>query len=608
LPTCDRSDTDFLITAAAEPAWPARSDAEISGLTRLASVFGSVVKRVDATPGALNGGPEEVVALGLDAEEPGRLYAHLSVRTFRLARTLDALVDRALPAVVVTTPDHLTIELLDALYPESARQAPGIVCGEPGPALRRQVLLRSAAAALGGPVSGPRVDFFPTIGLDVMRAGHHEVLGGRASVAARRDALTRGAGVVAVMTHCDGVDAFLGEGLAVCAMDRVPPNANERFAPRCRITGLCHRHERTMADAYDSAAILTPEAIAARVLVWDVCFGVMPIGSTVDPGWGIGARLVDSAAVGAILTTWQIVLSSPEHSARMSRDVARGVPVGRVLARFNRSQTSRERRHRMCLLGDPRVRLPRRDSPLAQPASERTRATRRVRPPASSETLLLRLCMSEAAARDPGKTVSAAAQRAREAIERVEWDTWKGAPGGGLSGPLGNAMRAEVLEYAYCRGKLLEAWMPYARSLRAVARSTCTACGRPTDVIKATMRPPGVADRRISICPLCGVVEDVPLSFDLRIELSGLAVKVHGQMPRHCWTGGVLLASSLQADHVRVAWPRDLDQAPSTAADLPSRWPIGPLRLSAIFIWDAQFAVLSRMTRSSDPCAEGSTM
>jgi hypothetical protein len=110
--------------------------------------------------------------------------------------------------------------------------------------------------------------------------------------------------------------------------------------------------------AWKNGELLSPDAIAARVFVWDTCQGLMLPASVVDPRWGLAPRLFASPAIGAVILTWEPVVSEPSLDP-LARDLARGLSVGRALARLLAGRESRRMGHRMCLFGDPRLRLPR---------------------------------------------------------------------------------------------------------------------------------------------------------------------------------------------------------------------------------------------------------
>ncbi len=213
--------------------------------------------------------------------------------------------------------------------------------------------------------------------------------------------------------------------------------------------------------------------------------------------------------------------------------------------------------------------------------------------------------MADAKHRAPQSPRAVLAARALDAIEAFETTASKGVPIAALPPQLGNEMRLAILEYAMSRGKLLENWMPFTCSYQAAAPRRCPVCGRRADTIEAAMHPPGVSARRLVLCAICGVLEDAPVTSDIAIELAGRHLRLHGTLPQQRWAASILLASSDPADSVQVMWAAASDGTPASSMELPQRWPSGPLRVSAVIIWDTSFAVISRMAR--DPDGGGAT-
>jgi hypothetical protein len=593
---------EHFVAADGSPVWPLHDADDVATIERIAEVLGGRLSWVPASPGtSLPLSSEFVVALGTDAGIAARLYAHLTRRHCLIAEDLNGLMGIGRPSVVVTTPTQLTAELLDWLYARTRKLAPGVVCGDASAPLLRQVLVRAAAATFSGPLRIDRTEIYPTLpGSSISR-----ILGSEATVTERRRALADGAGVLTVMTHSDGVDAFLGAGLSVCARNRDSSDLRLAGAPRCGLTAFCHRHEMPVDQALGSGTIFASDEIAARVLVWDVCFGVMPSGSVVDPPWGIGTRLLASAGIGAVLTTWQITLSNPAYAHQVTDAIAGGMTVGAVVADFNASREARDHHHRMCLLGDPRVRLPCRDPCVrVTPRAGAARPYAKLPPPPKApneipQAALLRLCMLDAKKNAPEGTRARLAAMALDAIKAFEVVVTKGVSITDIDPGLGNNMRLAVLKYALARGKLLENWIPHALSLRAAAPTLCPVCRRLADALYVKMRMPGVTGRCLIFCPICGVLEDVPATTKIGFELDGRTLRLHGMLPLERWMAAVLIGSSYPADSVKLMWPSRDDGAPASILELPPTWPPGPLRLSVFIMWDTNFAIISRMVRDS---------
>jgi hypothetical protein len=105
-----------------------------------------------------------------------------------------------------------------------------------------------------------------------------------------------------------------------------------------------------------SGVVISPDGFSARVLVLDVCRGLLPADGPLDPAWGFLYRMLHSPLIGAILTPWEITISDFTLTDVLSSALDRGVPAGRALAALLRSTAARRHGYRMCLLGDPRVR------------------------------------------------------------------------------------------------------------------------------------------------------------------------------------------------------------------------------------------------------------
>jgi hypothetical protein len=88
------------------------------------------------------------------------------------------------------------------------------------------------------------------------------------------------------------------------------------------------------------------------------------------------------------------------------------------------------------------------------------------------------------------------------------------------------------------------------------------------------------------------------------MELTGRSLRLHGDLPRERWAAGIVIASSYPADSIRLTWPATTDGTLSPSVKLPDRWPPGPLRISTIIVWDATFAVISRIGRDPDASEE----
>ena len=602
LPIVRAGAEDLLTSLDGRPAWPIRTADELHALTQLAEVLGAGLREVRAHSGRADAGPETVVALGQDVEQVAQLYAHLTQRCLRVAADAAELIDGGLPAVVITTPRFLSSELLDTLYPsQSETTVPGIICASAPAMLRRQVLLRSAAAALVGAAETMRIDVLPFLAsIDSLDAPYLKVVGGKATPDVVRSALGQGGGVLTVTTKADGIDAFLGARLTLCPMDRLPNAADEARSPRCHITGICHRHMLSRREALDSGTLLSPDVVRARILVWNACFGLLTPQHVLDPSWGLGTRWFESCTIGAIVTTWDMNVASSAHSTSLAQDLMQGLPVGQALAQFNRSSKSRQLGQRMCLLGDPRVRLPKQNKSTDYGGRHETKvgSVKHVRARELREVALLRACMGQMSS-NAREDLAALAIEASKAIQVYEAEAWRGVFRSGTPEPPGDRMRRAVMEVVFLRHRLADEWMPFTRALRAEkSPAPCFVCGARPKALIAHFRIPGVSPRQFMTCSRCAAWEDVPIGSHISFSLlQGGCARLDGATLTDDCKAGVYLVSSLPTDNFLLEWPIGPDGTPTQVMQLPQPLPLGPLRLSVVVLWGGQFAIISQMVR-----------
>jgi hypothetical protein len=553
-------------------------------------------------PARLATGKEIVIGLGAGVQDAARLYAHLTARQYRLADSLAAVADGPQASVIVTTSSWVNDELLEiASLPISRRPVTGIVYADNEDELLDQVLIRSAAASLHARVGMPRIDIYPNKPLPHLAAPGREVLGGKSTASEIIQALKRGAGVLCVNTHADGVDAFMGPHLTLCAMDRTPAGADEHRSPRCRETGACHRMHVPIQTALASGALIYPEIICARVLIWSVCTGVLLSEALVDPAWGIARRLLRSSTLGAIITTWGVVITDDSVLNRMANELTEAVPVGRALSRFNHSSNARRLGYRMCLFGDPRVRVTSKEQGAALKGNNQPLPARPSAPvnKALLEIPLLRACLTlgRRSENEAGPaSESAVTDEVLASINSYERMAWLGAPVEEKPDSPGPVMRRSITNYLLRkRGRFNDDWTHLVANLRADAKpSACFGCGRRTNTLLASLRIPGVARRRLIICPVCGVIADCPEHARMTLELeANNAVRLGGELPSEHWTAGLYLASSSAAYSSWFDWPAAIDARPLEVFAPPERWPPGPLRIGVVMMWDSFVAIVS---------------
>jgi hypothetical protein len=578
--------SSLLSTSDGCPVWPARTASERGVITRVAELFGAQVswqRGQRAKPGDRR---EKVVGLGPSSVRAGRLYAHLTGRRFEYARDAKEAFHDGAPAVIVLAgppPDARLLRM--ASVGATSPSVTGLIYSQDAVRLRRQVLVRAAAASLCGDVDLPRVDVSPLSPIGRIESDGHVIVGGQASTDETVAALSSGAAVVNVFGHSDGVDA-LGGPVVVCARAGRPDDTRLRRRPRCHLTGECHRLEMPVDAALASPMIMRPEQVAARVLVWHTCLGVMPSNWTVDPRLGLGVRFLDSPSVGAMVTTWAIGPLRPSQTANLAELLTAGHTVGEALAACE-SHKLPGPTMRLCLLGDPRV-----------------RAVPSVPTPAEPEPYRVTPASVTVAARPGGYDALGFAGRllvrsgdavaaALRSYEQADASTESTAQ-----------LQAAIVGWLTTGSWTgwLASWTAAAKIIARDERA-CQICGAPTDTYVGDLGPGGV--RRCTTCHGCNAIADVPIESTASLAVvRPRHVRLHGWRPSRPWAGALTVSSSAAWDRGGWAWPAAADGGPHSDLHVP-RWPPGPLRVAAVLASTEGVTVLNRMVWSGASLSRG---
>jgi hypothetical protein len=585
LPVAAAMSSDLLVDVEGRPVWPIRDEASRQMLTRIAAVYGGRLREV-SDPG-LHGGARPrvtgfVAALGAEAVHAGRLYAHLTGRSCVEASSLDDLSRLESVDVLVTLSRAITPPLLRWLSgprPSGEGRATGLVFGPTEADLLRQTLLSSAHAELAGT---RRLSELVTIDATVPRAragAAHVLLGGNADCEETRRAV-RAADVLTVSGHSDGVDAQLGP-FVLCPMDR-PAEASDGRVPQCVGTKHCQRVDLPVSDALGSGRLVSPDEVRAPVLILGACTAFRAEGGPVATRWTFAHRLHRSEYVAAICATWSVIFGTPGGTIRLSHEIAQGRPVGEALERFREGERRDATGFDMVLLGDPKVAGRRSDEPDRDPslqelfrdwcasnveagqmADERLRPAALARPSSGcdrEQVGFARHFAAQSAARSPdlqelATKVLASTVSTTRAL-RAKADT-----GGWRTSVDADAYRKAMLSLLVGLGfGRLHDWLSARPVL--MGRSACPACGDVANRYAVGVARERGADRRLVVCPHCGVVEDAPLDAPAwSLEKHGHSYELHGPAIAPPWQGRLLV--SLGGNRTwSEPWPADPEGRP----------------------------------------------
>lgn len=583
-----QSHTDALLAHNGAPVWPVGCPEDAAALADLAAVFGSSVEEVDATPAS---GPEEgplIIGLTKRVSVAGRLYAHLTSRTYRTIASITDLPTINDVRVLICLFDDLTPDLFDVLERYADHHCHiGIISAATPRELLVQVRLRAAARHLSREYR-PRhdgrarwIDLLPAISLGDHRAGDRWVLGSHASRSGILASLAHGADILRVVTHSDGIDADLGAGLALCDLRQHVDVTDAISAPRCAVTGICHRAEPPRVVA-ECDHLVSPDIIRCGIAIWQVCLGVLDGTTGVDAAWGIGRKLITSPTIGAVITTSDFVMTGPLLTEGVISQIAKGMPIGQALDEHHRSTTALS--HRLFIFGDPDVALPE-EAPgtgqtvvALQPAPPRTEPDRRFPAINGSDIAFFTRALVGSKLENAKKIVAMVGDR----FDDYPW-----------SSPRSDEMttlRRLIADYIAERNwvRLIDDWWGRASdvSLDDEAVYCCTCGQRTTSFISSFAGQ--AADRRLSVCRRCAPIEDAPAHRRLTFRIASPdRFEIAGDLPVDDWEGRFVMFTDIKAETLTLPWPRETTGRPASSYRFSGPWPPGPLRVGACFVSDS---------------------
>lgn len=599
---------ELLVDRRGRPVWPIRNEDDWQAVSLLCRLRALEIRQVTGRPGSAMPATAQssgvVRAIGDPAvHEVARLYAHLTGRGYLAVDPADAdLLPSA--AVVVTTFEYLTSNLLHSLYSRpSGHAVPGLVCASNPGQLRRQALVRSLLARpLMVEEEAPWRALFPTEPIGTHRRGDFLVFGGSSSLDEVRDALATRSGLLVVATHSDGVDAMLGPSLAWCGIHAEDLAAHVAREPACLASGFCHRFGVPVPEVRELGHAIAPSDLSAQVLLFDTCFGTLAADAPISSERGMGRHLAENLEIGAFATSWELTVLDPGKLQGLVADLRRGMALGRAIARFNRSPAARRTATRLALFGDPRTRLKKRSilpagvrSGTGQ-AAQRSRLAAPIGLPESNELNEVgfsRACLEHGIA-DLSAQLAACGPQAAERIKRhletaesalgqvrlFERSCREGtSPGNDLAAP---ALRRALIEDAFIR-RPLDDWKAFAEKTDW-ADTRCAGCGAPAWVGVLALRVPGVARRRVVLCPHCGVAEDMPehVRLNFRFDHATGTCTLLGDPPRREWSAALIQRTRIEANDRMWDWPAAPGGEPCERMPLPEPLPGGPVKLAVI--------------------------
>jgi hypothetical protein len=385
---------------------------------------------------------------------------------------------------------------------------------------------------------------------------------GAVGASASRWLWTLPAAIKLVQTHSDGIDAYAADDLASCGRGSWKHSDGAR-APACVARNHCHRLGRSFDDPLSSLSLFDPAEMVAGVLVWDVCFAVPAVESWNDSASSLLHRLWSAAAIGAVITNFEIALTSRGHLEDLGDRLVGADTIGDGLIETRKLPEFARKGRRWILFGDPAISI---HAPIAGEKWKRPVANL----PVDGNASVLATCL-----RLDGLAELAAALERRDSGSSDEAFSW-----------------------LLSRGKMHDLWLA-ADDVSYLASRPCDGCGGEARGFKSSDSAQ-YFPRCLWICKRCGVVADVDHGNQCALVYRAGSLALLRPPPSGSIRKAAIQFKTDEALHTQE-WPCFQAELAKELA-LPPEWRGLSGRASLLLLGNAEIVILSAMIppRSSE--------
>lgn len=488
-------------------------------------------------------------------------------------------------AVLITTTDMVTADLFDYLFvsSECAATAPGLIFESTVPELAQR--LNYLANQLLQPIHGNAVEIYPYAEFNDISVGMRRMVGGSASRATLKDAITTPAAILTLVAHSNGFDLDVGSGLVLCnagSSNDVPRDAG---APCCRTTKHCFRLNTPVGEASMSGSIISPEQVGGSIILLCACTGLLVRDGSRH--WGFAAPMMGpSSKAVALITSWSPMMPRMEDLEAILRRLYAGCTLGESIAGVVTPSTTT----RLALIGDPEVRL------VAYPPEvvESVRFSQRNSDATADDGSVSFLqVLTFAAMLDTKLQTQSLARAANHEARLLELQLARGFAGNeetDHSQGLRSAMIAFIEE---CPTPLYHYWTPLASSVEVVRRLSCNFCGSVSEILEFHLRLLRLPTRILEICGQCGIRRDTPSLVEFSMTYSRGTFNLHGDRVVKRWAARLHIRSQDPNHSVVMPWPKEDSGLPSASFMPAFAAPPGPLFATLTLLRGTQLNVLA---------------
>lgn len=486
------------------PIWGLRSRADAALAVRLARTRGIKPRRILFDEFQL-ARKSHLAGTVLSAEGPVaefcELYAALTGRPIEKSLEHNHEPAKHTPLVLISLRSETTSDFFQAHFSNDQSRSVGVIV-LPSLGEARRTTIRAAFVAIVGTQapdsSAPSIAQFDAWDRSSPATGTGRKLGSRATSSEVRQLLGSGSDLLTISAHSDGIDTSLG-GSVLCPLSPAALDAKVRtHLPECVEAGRCHRFNAPVESALHDSRRIDPAEVAARVLLLNSCWGVLPAGGPVDPSYGLFSALLVLKSIDCIIAPWALIASSGETVQPLVDAISCGTSVGEAVHVFNCSEVAKRSATRMAVFGDPEYRI-------ASYIGRRPRDSSPTPPPPDFASILFLRVLLESWRRNSDGDLQRQVLRSIKLATAAEESATRGI----LPGALASAIKEGFLNLALTfNASVSHHWVPLASAHSSGYARPCWCCGTRSVAITFKFKVSALSDRRLTICDTCGVIRD----------------------------------------------------------------------------------------------------
>lgn len=534
-----------------------------------------------------------VLGIGEELSQIVNDYAFKTNRSAVLVKSASEIGD-VHPEVIIVLTHNLTFEVIDHFYGIAQdRSVVGFITGNN----LDNLALFAERVAIAFQSNGSR-QFQNYAWLDLISKKNYHSLKhqyGQDYDSEVESVLTSKLDLLSILTHSDGVDAYLHKKLTLCPLMDIGESDADQL-PACLINDECIRHRMPREVANDRGLLFDPRNIGAATLLLATCHGLLPPKSTVSPKWGLLDKLIACRNIHTIVTSEGACILDHSEFLMMHDTLLRGSTIGEAIKEFNCSEKSLNRSLRFILFGDPRLSLN-----CSGNLEKRIPQSPFYIPVRFYESLaFIRAYLTSAL---PGCTEALLPyiDEASSSLANLEYAAWTGKLDEANFDRMVHEASFSLIKFVGKRGQTISIdWLSLSDHQAFKEHSTCPKCNTKTTLTVCRMRLNPSLFRIIERCPVCSIIKDIPAHWDVTTDLSSFPIIRFTAEVFALSVCGLLIAGT--DDNQNQLFLVDPGSSSDVLVDLATinYLPQGPLRISLLVSCGLEFGIITLAIHSHD--------